>query len=171
MRCALLVLLLAAQPLAAQTNDQENRFATIDSLASEGDSAGALRLLDAAVRANASDGEAWHRRGVLAWRMSGAEKRTGFMKRSANESLLNVADSSLRLATRYAPGSPGYLVDLGRFDLTSNSAAVRKRAKPLFEEALKAARKANDPVVLSRAAAEMGITWWRHNEDIADRNN
>jgi hypothetical protein len=48
--------LLAAQPLAAQTNDQENRFATIDSLASEGDSAGALRLLEAAVRANASDG-------------------------------------------------------------------------------------------------------------------
>ena len=170
MRCALLVLLLAAQTLAAQTNDQENRFATIDSLASEGDSAGALRLLDAAVRANASDGEAWHRRGVLAWRMSGAEKRTGFMKRSANEALLNVADSSLRLATRYAPGSPGYLVDLGRFDLTSNSASVRKRAKPLFEEALKAARKGNDAEVLSRAADEMGMTWWRHYEDIADRN-
>jgi len=113
MRYALLVLLLAAKVLAAQTSAQENRFATVDSLASEGDSAGALRLLDAAVRANASDGEAWHRRGVLAWRMSGAEKRTGFMKRAANEALLNVADSSLRLATRYAPGSPGYLVALG----------------------------------------------------------
>ena len=170
MRYALLILLLAAQPLAAQVIVQENRFATIDSLASEGDSAGALRLLDAAVRANASDGEAWHRRGVLAWRMSGAEKRTGFMKRSANEALLNVADSSLRLATQYAPGSPGYLVDLGRFDLTSNSAAVRKRAKPLFEQALKAARKGNDVEVLSRAADEMGMTWWRHYEDIADRN-
>ena len=170
MRYALLILLLAAQPVAAQVTVQENRFATIDSLASEGDSAGALRLLDAAVRANASDGEAWHRRGVLAWRMSGAEKRTGFMKRSANEALLNVADSSLRLATQYAPGSPGYLVDLGRFDLTSNSAAVRKRAKPLFEQALKAARKGNDIEVLSRAADEMGMTWWRHYEDIADRN-
>ena len=170
MRYALLVLLLAAKVLAAQTSAQENRFATVDSLASEGDSAGALRLLDAAVRANASDGEAWHRRGVLAWRMSGAEKRTGFMKRSANEALLNVADSSLRLATRYAPGSPGYLVDLGRFDLTSNSAAVRGRAKALFEEALKAARKGNDVAVLSRAADEMGMTWWRHYEDIADRN-
>src|SRR5674476_563277 len=87
MRYALLVLLLASGALAAQTNTQENRFASADSLASEGDSAGALRLLDAAVRANASDGEAWHRRGVLAWRMSGAEKRTGFMKRSANEAL------------------------------------------------------------------------------------
>ena len=132
MRCAFVVLLLTARVLAAQTSTQENRFASADSLASEGDSAGALRLLDAAVRANASDGEAWHRRGVLAWRMSGAEKRTGFMKRSANEALLTLADSSLRLATHYAPGSPGYLVDLGRFDLTSNSAAVRGRATPLF---------------------------------------
>lgn len=170
MRCVMLVCLLAAGSLAAQSDTQEKRFASADSLASEGDSVGALQLLDAAVRANASDGEAWHRRGVLAWRMSGAEKRTGFMKRSANEALLNLADSSLRLATRYAPGSPGYLVDLGRFDLTSNSAATRGRAKPLFEEALKAARKGNDPAVLSRAADEMGMTWWRHYEDIADRN-
>ncbi len=170
MRCALLFLLLAASSLRAQTATQEKLFASADSLASEGDSAGALRLLDAAVRANASDGEAWHRRGVLAWRMSGAEKRTGFMKRNANEALLTLADSSLRLATRYAPGSPGYLVDLGRFDLTSNSAAVRGRAKPLFEEALKAARKGSDAKVLSRAADEMGMTWWRKYEDIADRN-
>lgn len=170
MRCAMLVFLLAATSLGAQSDIQEKRFASADSLVSEGDSVGALRLLDAAVRANASDGEAWHRRGVLAWRMSGAEKRTGFMKRSANEALLNVADSSLRLATHYAPGSPGYLVDLGRFDLTSNSASMRGRARPLFEEALKAARKGKDPVVLSRAADEMGMTWWRHYEDIADRN-
>ena len=130
MRCVMLVCLLAAGSLAAQSDTQEKRFASADSLASEGDSVGALQMLDAAVRANASDGEAWHRRGVLAWRMSGAEKRTGFMKRNANEALLNLADSSLRLATRYAPGSPGYLVDLGRFDLTSNSAATRGHGSP-----------------------------------------
>jgi GWxTD domain-containing protein len=170
MRCALLIFLLAAGSLGAQTDAQEKRFASADSLVSEGDSLGALQLLDAAVRANSSDGEAWHRRGLLAWRMSGAEKRTGFMKRNANEALLNLADSSLRLATRYAPGSPGYLVDMGRFDLTSNSAAVRGRAKPLFEEALGAARKGKDPIVLSRAADEMGMTWWRKYEDMADRN-
>jgi len=170
MRCALLVLLLASRALVAQTDTQENRFANADSLASEGDSAGALRLLDAAVRANASDGEAWHRRGVLAWHMSGVERRTGFMKRSANEALVTLADSSLRLATRYAPGSPGYLVDLGRFDLTSNSAAVRGRARPLFEEAIKTARNGKDAAVLSRAADELGMTWWRRYEDLADRN-
>lgn len=170
MRCALLLVLVASGALTAAAGAQDNRFASVDSLASEGDSAGALRLLDAAVRANGSDGEAWHKRGVLAWSMSGAEKRTGFMKRSANEALLALADSSLRLATLYAPGTPGYLVDLGRFYLTSNSAGVRGRAQPLFEKALKSARKSGDANVLSRAADEMGMTWWRHYEDLADRN-
>ena len=108
MRCALLLALLASGALSAAAGAQDNRFASADSLVTKGDSAGALRLLDAAVRANASDGEAWHRRGVLAWNMSGAEKRTGFMKRTANEALLALADSSLRLATLYAPGTPGY---------------------------------------------------------------
>ena len=69
MRCALLIILLAAGSLGAQTDAQEKRFASADSLVSEGDSLGALQLLDAAVRANANDGEAWHRRGLLAWRM------------------------------------------------------------------------------------------------------
>jgi GWxTD domain-containing protein len=170
MRWATLLLLLGASAAGARAAAQASRFADADSLVVKGDSAGALALLDAAVRANGSDGEAWHRRGVLAWSMSGAEKRTGFMKRTANESLLTIADSSLRLATRYAPGTPGYLVDLGRFNLTSNSASVRGRAMRLFETALKAARKSGDRAILTRAADEMGMTWWRRYEDLADRN-
>jgi hypothetical protein len=158
MRWATLLLLLGASAAGARAAAQASRFADADSLVVKGDSAGALALLDAAVRANGSDGEAWHRRGVLAWSMSGAEKRTGFMKRTANESLLTIADSSLRLATRYAPGTPGYLVDLGRFNLTSNSASVRGRAMRLFETALKAARKSGDRAILTRAADEMGMT-------------
>ena len=67
-------------------------------------------------------------RGMLAWRLSNAEKRSGYMKREANDSLLALADSSLRLATRYGADTPGYFVDLGRFYLTSNSASVRGRA-------------------------------------------
>ncbi len=170
MRYAALLFLLGTALVVARARAQDNRFANADSLVARGDSAAALRVLDDAVRTNGSDGEAWHRRGVLAWSMSGAEKRTGFMKRSANEALLNVADSSLRLATRHAPGTPGYLVDLGRFYLTSNSAATRGRAAPLFEQALREARKSGDRTVLTRAADEMGMTWWRHYEDIADRN-
>src|SRR5919197_2007669 len=141
-----------------------------DSLMLRGDSMGALRLLDDAVREHSTNAAAWHRRGVLAWRMSGAEKRTGFMKREANDSLLALADSTLLLATRYGANSPDYLVDLGRFYLTSNSAGVRSRATKLFDRALKAARKGGDSAVISRAADEMGMTWWRRYEDRADRH-
>src|ERR671939_1591662 len=154
----------------ASAHAQDLLLARADSLVLRGDSLGALRLLDDAVRENATNAAVWHRRGVLAWRMSGAEKRTGFMKREANDSLLELADSSLLLATRYGANSPDYLVDLGRFYLTSNSAGVRSRATKLFEQALKAARKSGDSTVISRAADEMGMTWWRRYEDRADRH-
>src|SRR5918912_2066319 len=154
----------------ASAHAQDLLLARADSLVLRGDSLGALRLLDDAVRRNATNAVVWHRRGVLAWRMSGAERRKGFMKRDANDSLLALADSSLLLATRYGANSPGYLVDLGRFYLTSNSASVRARATKLFEQALRAARKSGDSTGISRAADEMGMTWWRRYEDRADRH-
>jgi GWxTD domain-containing protein len=157
---------VASVPLAAQ----ERIASQPGSLVTRADSLNALRALDDLVRANRTDGETWHRRGVLAWRLSNAEKRTGYMKREANDSLLTLADSSLRLATRYAPDSPGYLVDLGRFYLTSNSASVRSRAGSLFERALKEARKSGDRVAASRADDELGMRAWRRYEDRANRH-
>ncbi len=148
---------------------QVPQFAAADSLAGSGDSLAALRALDVAVRVDVRDAEAWHRRGMLAWRMSNAEKRVGFMKREANDSLLELADSSLHIATKIAP-TPDNLIDLGRFDLTSNSAGTRGKAKDLFERALKLARKNGDSAGISRASDEMGMTWWRRYEDRADRH-
>jgi GWxTD domain-containing protein len=139
-------------------------------LATYGDSLEALRALDGVVRSNQTDASVWHQRGVLAWRLSRAEQRTGFMKREANDSLLALADSSLRLATHYGANTPGYLVDLGRFKLTSNSASDRSHATKLFEKALKEARKRGDNAVIARASDELGMTWWRKYEDRADRN-
>src|SRR5919206_4173410 len=172
MRQMLLAVALAGASTVgiASAHAQDLLLARADSLVLRGDSLGALRLLDDAVRENATNAVVWHRRGVLAWRMAGAEKRTGFMKRDANDSLLALADSSLLLATRYGANRPGYLVDLGRFYLTSNSAGVRSRAKKLFEQALKAARKSGDSSVISRAADELGMVWWRRYEDRADRH-
>src|ERR671933_1066622 len=172
MRQMLLAIALAGASSAgiASARAQNLLLARADSLVLRGDSVGALRLLDDAVRENATNADVWHRRGVLAWRMSGAERRTGFMKRDANDSLLALADSSLLLATHYGANSPDYLVDLGRFYLTSNSARIRSRATKLFEQALKASRKSGDSAVISRAADEMGMVWWRRYEDRADRH-
>lgn len=166
----LLVGALSAVPPAAQARAQAALVSHPEPMATRSDSLEALRALDGLVRAKEQDAEAWHRRGVLAWRLSNAEQRTGYMKRTANDSLLAIADSSLRMAARYGTNSPAYLVDLGRFNLTSNSASVRGRAKELFERALKAARKRGDSATISRAADEMGMTWWRRYEDRADRH-
>src|SRR5690348_979838 len=136
---------------------QQARPVETDPRPSRTDSMATLRELDRAVQANERDASAWHERGVFAWRMSGAEKRTGYMKRLANDSLLQLADSSLALAVSYAPNAPRYLIDLAHFDLTSNSAAIRGRAHGLFKRALELARTQHDGAAASEAADGLGM--------------
>ncbi|HET7553944.1 MAG TPA: GWxTD domain-containing protein [Gemmatimonadaceae bacterium] len=138
------------------------------SLVSRNDSLKQLQSLDAAIQRADAGSDTWHYRGMLAWGLSDAEGRTGFMERTANDSLLDVAEESLKQAVREE--NAGYLVDLGRFYLTSNSAKVRSRAKGLFEKALDAARKSGDSVAMARAQDELGMTWWRRYVDRANRH-
>ena len=138
------------------------------SLASRGDSLRELHSLDAALQRAGAGADTWHYRGMLAWGLSDAERRTGFMERTANDSLLDVAEESLKQAVR--DGNAGYLVDLGRFYLTSNSASDRSRARGLFDKAFDAARKSGDSAVMSRAQDEIGMTWWRRYLDRANRH-
>ena len=157
---------------AAPTHAQERRdlLLAADSLLGQGDSAAARLALADAVKAAPTSAAAWNARGVLAWRMARAEDRVGYMKRVANDTLLRIADSSLSRAVKLAPDEPRYLVDLGRFDLTSNSASTRGRASDLFEHALLIARKRNDSLAIASASDEMGMTWWRHYVDRADKS-
>ncbi len=138
------------------------------SLATRSDSLRELQSLDAIIQRADAGAESWHYRGMLAWRLSDAEGRKGFMERTADDSLLEVAESSLERAIR--GGQAGYMVDLGRFYLTSNSAKVRSRARGLFEDALDAARKSGDSLAMARAQDELGMTWWRRYVDRADRH-
>ena len=157
---------------AAPTQAQERRdlLLAADSLLGQGDSAAARLALTDAVKASPQSAAAWNARGVLAWHMARAEDRVGYMKRVANDTLLRIADSSLTRAVKLAPDEPRYLVDLGRFDLTSNSASTRGRASDLFEHALLIARKRNDSLAIASASDEMGMTWWRHYVDRADKS-
>jgi GWxTD domain-containing protein len=157
---------LSIAPIVASA--QTTPATTPASLASRGDSLRALRSLDEVIDRDDAGADAWHHRGMLAWGLSDAEGRTGFMKRTADDSLLEVAEESLRQAAR--DGNAGYMVDLGRFYLTSNSASVRSRARDIFEQALSAAQKSGDSVALSRAEDEVGMTWWRRYLDRADRH-
>ena len=169
-RSLIVVLCIGAASLAPRLARAQETVASRPrpTLETRADSLSALHAMDAVLRTNHTDGAAWHARGVLAWRLSNAEKRTGYMKRAANDSLLELADSSLQLATKYNSSSPEYLVDLGRFDLTSNSSSMRSHATPLFEKALDLARKADDSLGISRASDQLGMASWRRYLDRAN---
>ena len=163
---------LATILVAPRAHAQEKRDLVLaaDSMIGAGDSAGARRALDQAVEDQPTDAAAWHARGMYAWRTARAEDRIGYMKRVANDTLLMIADSSLKQAVKLRPDHPNYLIDLGRYDLTSNSANVRGRARGLFNRALMLATKMGDSVQISAAQDEVGLTWWRSYVDRADRH-
>lgn len=135
------------------------------------DTAALLAALDAAVRRDARDAAAWHRRGMLAWATVRPRMRVAFMRSQADISLLRTADSSLRRAVAEAPYSARYLVDLGRFYLNANLVTLRLQSYDLFERALAAARRENDRLLVAEAADELGMVHWRRYEAVADRQN
>ena len=166
---AVILAAVAFAPARASAQGRQDHVLLADSLLGAGDSTGARKALDLAVLESDQDAAAWNARGVLAWHMSRAEDRIGYMKRVANDTLLEIAEASLTEAVVLAPDVPRYLVDLGRFDLTSNSANVRGRARSLFESALRVATKKGDSLAISFAADEVGLVWWRKYIDQADR--
>ena len=170
-RATAALLAAAAACLASPARAQERRdlLSHADSLLGVGDSSAARLALADAVIARPTDAAAWNARGVLAWHMAHAEDRVGFMKRVANDTLLQIADSSLKQAVALSPDDPRYLVDLGRFDLTSNSANVRGHGYDLFTHALAVAQKRKDSLAISFSSDEVGMTWWRRYVDRADR--
>jgi len=172
MRGSLGVVVIAGAVLVAPgRGSAQTSFVThADTLAGHGDSIAVLQALDRAIRINQYNAAAWHQRGLVAWRMAGAEKRTGFMKRMANDSLLAIADSSLNMAVSYAPDDPRYLIDLAQFELTSNSSMVRARSHGLFEHALDMAQKQHDNAAMAAAADGLGMEQWRRYETQANRN-
>ena len=173
-RAALLAgLVLLAPPLAAQSSPAlpADPVATADSLVAAGDSAGALRLLDQALRRDRKDARAWHRRGMIAWQMARPRREVGFMRRQEDIRRLIIADSALRMAAWLAPDSGRFAIDLGRFFLNSNLTTLRFQAKGFFDRALEAGRRVGDSLVVAEAADELGMIHWRRYEAVADRRN
>lgn len=140
-----------------------------DSLASSGDSVTALRVLDDIVRADRRNAPAWHRRGMIAWTIVQPRRGGAFMTRLEDIRMLELADSSLRMAVRFAPDSARYAMDLGRFLLHSDLSTLRWSATGQFEAALEAARRVGDSLVIAEAADALGMVYWRRYENVADR--
>ena len=164
--------LLAASPLAAQARlpQSPDPIAAADSLVAQGDSAGALRLLERAVRADVKNARLWHRRGVIAWGMSRTGRSNSFMRPEHIRRIM-LADSALRTAVWLAPDSGRFALDLARFFLNSNLTTVRLQAAGLFEKAIASGRRAGDSLVVADATDELGMVHWRRYEAVADRYN
>ncbi|MFN2397678.1 MAG: GWxTD domain-containing protein [Gemmatimonadaceae bacterium] len=157
----------AACPKPATT--QPSRILLADSLAAEGDSAAALAVLDTVVRAEPRNAQAWHRRGMLAWKMVRGMRGLGFLMSPREIALRDIADSSLRLARFRAPDSARYALDLARHFLWNELPTLRIQAPGHVADALQAARSAGDSALLSDAQDEAGMVEWRRFEAVVDR--
>lgn len=134
------------------------------------DSAGALRALDEAVRANPADHASWYRRGMLAWSIARAQRRVEDAAPANGPSLLQVAESSLQRAVKLDENQPRYLIELGRFRWSSTATMTRRHASGMYERALDLARKQQDSAAMAEALAALGVIAWRRYEAIADRH-
>lgn len=165
------VLSLAAVCAPLQLDGQRPSIARADSLLARGDTTAAMDLLEVAVSNDPRNAAAWHRRGVLAWQLASRDTTaaTTIIGARPDRALSRLADSSLRLATTFAPDSARYLIDLGRFRLSSSLASNRGKAKDLFERALALAERAGDRQVVSMATDALGMLHWRRYELRAER--
>ena len=157
-----------ARALRAQAADR-TAAAWADSLAAQGDTSGALALLDSALRVDRKNGATWHQYGLLSWNMAKSARSASFMKDQRAIRMLSAADSALRLATQFAPDSARFWLTLGRFNLTSGVSTMRFAASAQVGNALEAATKTGDRLMIATAADEVGMATWRRYEPVANR--
>lgn len=168
---------LAALPLrAVAAQEQLSGAAPVrsvawraDSIAADGDTARAMAILDSVVRADRRNAAAWHRRGMIRWANARSKRSGGFIKDGQVIKWLMDADSSLRLARDLAPDSARYAIDLGRFLLNSGTSTQRFAARGFMAKAYEAAQRTGTPYQVAEAADELGLTHWRHYENVAWR--
>ena len=164
---------LAARPLEAQPMSsplaRTSVAQTADSIAASGDTASAVALLDSVVRRDKRNAAAWHQLGLLQWNQARSARDANFMKDQKKIRLLSAADSSLRLASQFAPDSARYHLTLARFSIESGLSTVRFASRGQAGDAYGAAKRTGDRLRLADAADMMGMGAWRMYEGIANR--
>lgn len=140
-----------------------------DSVAAAGDTARAYTMLDSALHANKKNGSAWHQFGLLNWNMAKSERNANFIKDKRAIRLLQGADTALRLATQFSPDSARFWLSLSTFNLESGLSTMRFAAGGQTSNALDAATRAGDTLLMARAADAVGMSVWRRYEPVANR--
>jgi GWxTD domain-containing protein len=167
---ALLACTLATPAAAQRGRNFEDAVPRAKAMAERVDTAGALALLDSAVRARPRDASAWHLRGLILMETTRPAVRKGFFTDQATISRLRAADSSIKLATLYAPDSGRFELTLGRLLLFGNFIWLRAGAPEHFEKALVKARRVGDRPLMAELEDELGMVRWRAYESVANRH-
>ena len=164
---------IQAQSAPSATTTSQAQISSIaalaDSIAAVGDSARAYALLDSALHANKKDAAAWHQFGLLNWNLARSKRSGSFINSPRAIAQLRAADSALRLATQFAPDSARYWISLAHFNLGSGVASMRFAASSEVGNALDAATRMGDSLMIATSADEVGLAVWRRYEPVANR--
>ena len=167
MRWILAAALFAATLTPVTTQAQAGSGMGITS-ATASDSLAVLRQLERAISADPRDAATWHRLGMIAWGLTEWARET--RSRLVDPTRMGrQADTSLRTAASLAPDKPAYRIAVGRYLLASGLAMSRAAAFAQFEQAMKHARTAGDPMALADAAVELGYAHWRRYDGLVNR--
>lgn len=163
-----LTLLLPRADVAAQSTASSITSQAI-ALIAAGDSAQAMATLESVLYPHSKDATAWHLYGQLKWQAAAATRSGGFIGDAKTIRALQLADSALRLATKFAPDSAEYWITLARFNLQSGVATMRFAASRQMELAYDAAKGASDSARMGESADEFGMAIWRRYETLVNR--
>ena len=165
----LALLVLACGACSKRVEAPENWRSAVNALVASGDTAAAIAVLDSVVAVYPRDAAAWNRMGMLAWAKARPQWHGRIMQEREQISMMRRADTALRLAHAYGQDSARYALDLGRFFLFGDLITLRAQAVGKFEHAIDAARRAGDSTLVSEAADELGMVFWRRYEAVANR--
>lgn len=157
----------AIMSTTSPTNDPV--AARADTLASQGDIAGAVAFLESKLFPHSTNAAAWHRYGLLQWRLAAPNRSGGYMNDAKTIRALMRADSALKLATQFANDSAEYWMSLARFSFTSGVATVRFAGQQQMERAFDAASRLRDSTRMAESADEAGMAIWRRFESVRNR--
>ncbi len=155
--------------VALQAQGSRNIAQIADSIAGGGDTTRAVSMLEDAVRRNKTDAAAWHQLGLLQWNQARSARNAAYMKDQKKIRMLVAADTALRLATKLAPDSARYWLNLSRFNIQSGLSTMRYASGGQAREGFDVATKSGDRLLIADAADLAGMASWRLYESSANR--
>lgn len=166
--------MLSAQPNAAHLKlswrpSSDSAVIRADAFVSAGDTAQAIETLEKVLLPRSTNAAAWHRYGILKWQSVRSQRSAMYIGDANVIASLRLADSALRLATKFAPDSAEYWVTLGRFNLQSNIGSMRFAAEQQMQRGFDVAAARADSSLMAETSHEQGMAIWRRFESTRNR--